>query len=370
MISLRAANDIGPGPARYANVRTREEGDAEDRSESGPLMPPVGLKAQVLGSTSVMLSWTDGSFGSRSDQRYYVIKYTIVGSLKYRIQNSTDLSCMIADLRPNTQYEFMVKVVRGRRESRWSMLASNVTSPSAPGTSPRDITIQQEAEGAVRLSWQPPKITNGAITGYVIFYTTDVNRRDRDWLVEAVIGDRHTTIVQDLHPSTLYFFKIQARNSKGLGPFSSTVSLKTAPRGAIGNAITSGGPLSGNLTLYLIIGGSITGTTICAVLMAMLCCRRSTQPGTSPDRSKKPHHKTQVKPPDLWIHHDQMELKALDKGGSASGDGASSSGAVTLPRSVPQADYDPPPHHTNSLDKRTYMPGYMGKFFYGFILKG
>lgn len=44
---------------------------------------------------------------------------------------------------------------------------------------------------------------------------------------------------------------------------------------------------------------------------------------------------------------------------------------MTLPRSVVH-DYDPdpnaPPHITNSLDKRSYVPGYMSKFlidFYG-----
>lgn len=97
------------------------------------------------------------------------------------------------------------------------------------------------------------------------------------------------------------------------------------------------------------------------------------------------------KPPDLWIHHDQMELKNVEKGHhhtnsthgkikimhsqrfnvrhlkaksvSACSDGASSSGAMTLPRSVVhEYDSDPAlPHVTNSLDKRSYVPGYMSK---------
>lgn len=44
-------------------------------------------------------------------------------------------------------------------------------------------------------------------------------------------------------------------------------------------------------------------------------------------------------------------------------DGASSSGAMTLPRSV-NHEYDnenPGSHITNSLDKRSYIPGYMSK---------
>lgn len=46
-------------------------------------------------------------------------------------------------------------------------------------------------------------------------------------------------------------------------------------------------------------------------------------------------------------------------------DAASSSGALTLPRSVGH-DYDvdtPVPNHiTNSLDKRSYVPGYMSEY--------
>lgn len=64
-----------------------------------------------------------------------------------------------------------------------------------------------------------------------------------------------------------------------------------------------------------------------------------------------------IKPPDLWIHHDQMELKALEKSHS-NNDAASSSGAMTLPRSTGGNDFDTHDNHlhTNSLDKRTYAP--------------
>lgn len=74
------------------------------------------------------------------------------------------------------------------------------------------------------------------------------------------------------------------------------------------------------------------------------------------------NQKTNIKPPDLWIHHDQMELKALEKS-SMNGE-ASTSGGVsnTLPRSG-TSDYsqDILPINSGSLDKRTYVPSYMGK---------
>lgn len=74
---------------------------------------------------------------------------------------------MIDDLRPNTQYEFTVKLVKGRRESPWSMVVLNQTQEAAPSSPPRDLTVQsvQDHPTAVMLHWQPPKQPNGPITG-------------------------------------------------------------------------------------------------------------------------------------------------------------------------------------------------------------
>lgn len=122
------------------------------------------------------------------------------------------------------------------------------------------------------------------------------------------------------------------------------------------------GIFSSNLLLYILIGGCILAVTTIAVVTTVLCSRRRDN-NTTPDRSKKGYQKgTQnVKPPDLWIHHDQMELKAIEKR-ETNTDGASSSGAMTLPRSVGGNDYDNHDAiHTNSLDQRTYVPNYMGE---------
>lgn len=64
-----------------------------------------------------------------------------------------------------------------------------------------------------------------------------------------------------------------------------------------------------------------------------------------------------------------MELKNIDKGLHSAtpvcSDNASSSGALTLPRSVVHSEYEVdtpvPPHVTNSLDKRSYVAGYMSE---------
>ncbi|XP_076679660.1 neogenin protein frazzled isoform X7 [Andrena cerasifolii] len=378
VISLRATNDAGDGQPAYANVRTTERSASET---SVPLIPPVGLKAAVLSDTTVVLYWTDTTLPKTqfvTDNRYYVVRYTHhhSSSPRYRYHNATDLNCMIHDLKPNTLYEFAVKLIKGKRESPWSMVVSNQTQEAVPSSAPRDLVIQtiEDRPTSVLLRWQPPKQPNGPITGYIIFYSTDNTKWDREWSIEAVIGDKIDFIVKDLKPSTTYYFKIQARNSKGYGPFSTTVPFKTPQISQflifmLGNGMDVYDELHGrdgrglsNILIYIIVGCSIVLITGVAVVVVVMCCKRN--PDT-PDRKKgymkDANQKTNIKPPDLWIHHDQMELKALEKSsinGEASTSGVTSN---TLPRPSNQ-DYNEESVRGNSssLDKRTYVPSYMG----------
>jgi len=56
VISLRAYNDMGDGRPVYVSVHTKEVMAPEPIS---PLIPPVGLMAIVLSSTTVVVYWTD-----------------------------------------------------------------------------------------------------------------------------------------------------------------------------------------------------------------------------------------------------------------------------------------------------------------------
>ena len=60
VISLRAYNTIGDGKPIYESVRTKEE-DFSDESSAVPLIPPVGLNAIVLSSSTVVLTWMDST---------------------------------------------------------------------------------------------------------------------------------------------------------------------------------------------------------------------------------------------------------------------------------------------------------------------
>lgn len=114
VLSLRAGNQMGTGPPVYANVRTQEDLPVETAK---PLLPPVGLKVRVWSPTSVILDWTDNTLSKSQyirDNRYYIVKYREEKGKKDRYINSTSLSILIDDLKPNTMYDFSVALVKGK----------------------------------------------------------------------------------------------------------------------------------------------------------------------------------------------------------------------------------------------------------------
>lgn len=76
VIAVRASNQMAVGPSVYANVRTQDEPPPEPQK---PLYPPVGLKAQILSATSVVLYWTDSALSKSQyvrDNRFVCDEYT------------------------------------------------------------------------------------------------------------------------------------------------------------------------------------------------------------------------------------------------------------------------------------------------------
>ena len=65
------------------------------------------------------------------------------------------------------------------------------------------------------------------LSGYLVFYTTDATQKDEDWVFDGTVGEKLSTTIKDLTLGTTYYFKVQARNTKGYGPMSPTVIFRT-----------------------------------------------------------------------------------------------------------------------------------------------
>ncbi|EPY83211.1 neogenin isoform 1, partial [Camelus ferus] len=399
VITLKAFNNVGEGIPLYESAVTRPHTDTSEVDlfvinapytpvpDPTPMMPPVGVQASILSHDTIRITWADNSLPKHqkiTDSRYYTVRWktNIPANTKYKNANATTLSYLVTGLKPNTLYEFSVMVTKGRRSSTWSMTAHGTTFELVPTSPPKDVTVVSK-EGKPRtiiVNWQPPSEANGKITGYIIYYSTDVNAEIHDWVIEPVVGNRLTHQIQELTLDTPYYFKIQARNSKGMGPMSEAVQFRTpkasgsAGKGSrlpdlgsdykppmSGSNSPHGSPTSpldsGTLLVIIVSVGVVT--IVVVVIVAVFCTRRTTShqknaedkhtlpsgcccffvslsvgcvmllifllPNEIAVRRKRAACKSvngshkykgnskDVKPPDLWIHHERLELKPIDK---------------------------------------------------------
>uniref|UniRef100_A0A8C1UBY6 Neogenin 1a n=1 Tax=Cyprinus carpio TaxID=7962 RepID=A0A8C1UBY6_CYPCA len=340
VITLKAFNNVGEGIPVYESAVTRPQSVPDPL----PMLPPVGVQASVLSHDTMKVTWADNSLPKNqkiTDARYYTVRWktNIPANTKFKVANTTTLTHTVTGLKPNTLYEFSVMVTKGRRTSTWSMTAHGTTFEAIPSSAPKDVTVVSK-EGRPRtiiVNWQPPSEANGKITGYIIYYSTDVNAEVHDWVIEPVVGNRLTHQIQELTLDTTYYFKIQARNSKGMGPMSEAVQFRTpkapgilvksgrpsAPEqgfGSVGKTDMSG--TGDNHILIIVIIVSVGAFTIILVVVgAFLCTRRTTtqqKKKRAACKSANGSHKYKgnskdLKPPDLWIHHERLELKPIDK---------------------------------------------------------
>ncbi|XP_069910800.1 neogenin isoform X10 [Oryctolagus cuniculus] len=345
VITLKAFNHVGEGIPLYESAVTRPH----TVPDPTPMMPPVGVQASILSHDTVRVTWADNSLPKHqkiTDSRYYTVRWktNIPANTKYKNANATTLSYLVTGLKPNTLYEFSVMVTKGRRSSTWSMTAHGTTFELVPTSPPKDVTVVSK-EGKPRtiiVNWQPPSEANGKITGYIIYYSTDVNAEIHDWVIEPVVGNRLTHQIQELTLDTPYYFKIQARNSKGMGPMSEAVQFRTPKAsGSAGKGSrlpdlgsdykppVSGSnsphgsptsPLDSSVLLVLIVSVGVV-TIVAVVVVAVFCTRRTTshqKKKRAACKSVNGSHKYKgnakdVKPPDLWIHHERLELKPIAK---------------------------------------------------------
>ncbi|KPM07494.1 Neogenin-like protein [Sarcoptes scabiei] len=332
VITLRANNLRGEGQPVYDSVKVTMDTSLD---QNIVMLPPIGLKATALSSETIALEWSDSNpdpsqsppshhLQFLNDNRWYLVRFTNSfhsNSPRYRYLNTTKLNCLIEDLKPNTQYEFSVKVIKNKRNSTWSMTALNSTLEAVPSTPPRDLTVvasDNDDPTTINLHWQPPKQPNGQITGYIIFYTTDNTLEDRDWIVKVIVGAKLNAILNGLQPSSIYYFKIQARNSKGYGPLSSEITFRTLPAN-----------ISISLFVLIVLIAGVFGFIAFIVLLTIFLKQKSNsknlknRKGYLATATNHQHGKNtnsrlnntrELKPPDLWIHHnDQVEMKLMEK---------------------------------------------------------
>lgn len=176
VVSLKAVNNAGQGMEILKDVITKRKSMLD---EAENLFPPLNVQAVAISPHSVELRWTDWHLKpdeSIPDDRRYVIRYSVAdystssSAPKYTFKNATERSAIISDLKPNTLYDFAVKLAVGKRESDWSMTTSQMTMELT--AAPRDIQIKSDPispSTSVVLSWLPPTTSTTSNSGMLYF---------------------------------------------------------------------------------------------------------------------------------------------------------------------------------------------------------
>lgn len=157
-----------------AHLIPKTNSDSESNSLKEPevdpeLLPPLGVKAEVVSSNKIRVSWLEETpfkdrYNENKKDHSYLIKYnSLVDKTRSKVKllNTTDNQILIEDLKPFTKYEFAVKYIkRNRASSQWSMTTVNTTNEALPAGAPRDLIVMPVSNLIADKFNNDPLITN------------------------------------------------------------------------------------------------------------------------------------------------------------------------------------------------------------------
>uniref|UniRef100_A0A3B3R5S9 Fibronectin type-III domain-containing protein n=1 Tax=Paramormyrops kingsleyae TaxID=1676925 RepID=A0A3B3R5S9_9TELE len=103
------------------------------------------------------------------------------------------------------------------------------TPEDRPASYPRSIRVESASATSALLSWQPLPLAerNGRIIKYGLQYKDINNPQSPTEFI--VMAPQSSTTLDGLNPDTIYDVKVCAFTSKGSGPYSPSVQLRTQP---------------------------------------------------------------------------------------------------------------------------------------------
>jgi receptor-type tyrosine-protein phosphatase F len=214
------------------------------------LPPPRSFHVIETGDCNVRLKWDSVRAITEEDPvQSYVIKYrpkldavsssTLKPISEYAERGGSfrevkvppsQTTVTIEGLEPYQQYEFVLHAVSALGKGHPTMPIEVQTAETVPGNAPTDVKARPLNSQAVLVQWGPPEIPNGKITGYIVYYTNKAltDEQDKtDWLKKETKAEELMATLSGLEYEKTYYIQVQAKNTKGSGPFSKTVTVIT-----------------------------------------------------------------------------------------------------------------------------------------------
>ena len=214
-------------PSATHEIRVRAEHQANGRSSPSdaatvtmPPAAPSGLVATVASATSVTLTWVDES----SDETEFVAEYLLEGDVwqTFPTVAAANTTTLTVTSLAGGNYEFLVRARNGNGVSSPSNVA-RVASLGAP-LAATGLAATATGPTTVDLTWAD---NSSDETGF------DVEHRKNgrgDWASATSAAANATAVsLTGLAPSTVYEFRVSARNANGAAP-GDPVTLTMPPR--------------------------------------------------------------------------------------------------------------------------------------------
>ncbi|XP_043083180.1 protogenin B [Puntigrus tetrazona] len=273
-VKLLAFSANGDGYEAHQTVSTPACPSAPNRRLAA-LPSPDHLHASVNSSSAVRLSWSRPAFSSGRPLSYSIrygpLSPSEAPSVRYLQTSGQTLT--VTGLRPNTRYEFAVRLHVDQMSSPWSAAAYQRTLLEAPWSPPRSVRVSLIEDGTALVSWKRPDQPDLSVSHYTVLYASQSSWLAGDWQVLQREGSNTMALLEKLESGSVYLVKISASNPAGDGPFSSAVELRIrskSPRDTERHGQNTAF-LDG---LYHLDGRSVPGVVVgvCIALSCIILC--------------------------------------------------------------------------------------------------
>ncbi|XP_059922774.1 protein tyrosine phosphatase receptor type Fa isoform X3 [Gadus macrocephalus] len=187
--------------------------------------PPSALIATETTATSITLTWDSGN---PEPVFYYVLQYHPKLSINgfQEVDGVATTRYSIGGLSPYSEYEFQVIAVNNIGRGPPSSAIAARTSEQAPSSPPLHVQARMLSPSTLLVQWEPPEEPNGQIRGYRLYYSSRPDTPLSSWHRHNT-DDGEMTSLLGLTPDTTYNLRVLGFTSKGDGPLSEVLQVRT-----------------------------------------------------------------------------------------------------------------------------------------------
>ncbi|CAL8347387.1 unnamed protein product, partial [Gadus morhua 'NCC'] len=187
--------------------------------------PPSTLIVTETTATSITLTWDSGN---PEPVFYYVLQYHPKLSINgfQEVDGVATTRYSIGGLSPYSEYEFQVIAVNNIGRGPPSSAIAARTSEQAPSSPPLHVQARMLSPSTLLVQWEPPEEPNGQIRGYRLYYSSRPDTPLSSWHRHNT-DDGEMTSLLGLTPDTTYNLRVLGFTSKGDGPLSEVLQVRT-----------------------------------------------------------------------------------------------------------------------------------------------